>query len=176
MSNIEDALDGIVARLQAWPALADYKADHFPDVPERYSFGAYGEELLVSFDGSTYAGAEAIAPRSQQRTVDFVVTIIARSLRGPTGVMQIIEDIRQALFGWAPTKTDASPLGFTPMVMTKDQFIGEDEGIWRYAIVFQATTTVVAKLDALTGPPIARTTVNTAAGSPGPSFEVTPTP
>lgn len=172
--NLDDVQDAIVERLKAWPAFVDTNVDHFPDVPARYAFGAAGEELLVGYEGSQYAGADAIVPVSQQRTVDFVVTVISRSLRGPSGVMQMIEDTRAALFGWKPITAGGATLGFTPMVLTKDQFIGEDEGIWRYAIYFQSTTTTVASATELAGPAISGATVKTAAGAPGEDFEITP--
>lgn len=175
MSNTELVEDAIVARLKSREAFEGMKVGSFPNVPSRYAFGAAGEELIVGYERSQYAGAESMHPQAQQRAAEFIVTVIARSLRGPKGTAAIIDECRKALFGWKPTHAQSgAALGYTPMVMTKDEFVGEDQGIWRFALFFQSTTTIVAEAQAEDGPSIALVTVNPAPGTPGEGFSYVP--
>lgn len=127
-----------VARLRALVHGVD--VDHFPDVPERYAWAKTRQTLLVGYEGSTYATpSETLAPSSTTETVELGVTVLVRSLRGPLGAPALIARVRRALFGWRP------PTGGGALVPTRSQFVSEDQGVWRFVIVFQSATTVVAE-------------------------------
>lgn len=138
--------DAIVARLKA--RFQGWKVDRFPDVPARYPFLSAQRELLVSYEESNYGEPESIWPASVPRTASFAVTILVRSLKGPNGAAATIDDVRKALFGWQ------APQGGTPFVPTRDRFVSEDEGVWRFVVSFRTVIPTVAEVAELDGPPL----------------------
>lgn len=154
---IERLCEAIVLRLQE--RMPDFEVEHFPDAPDRFSWAGGREALLVGYEGSTFGSVESLHPASASRTVDVSVTLIVRSLRGELGAMSSLEGVRRALFGWRPTLPDevtqeATPLGFTALAPTREGFVSEDQGIWRFVLTFSCTTVAVAETEPLTGPPL----------------------
>jgi hypothetical protein len=157
MSSIAQA---VVDRLKE--QLPAYVVDHFPDAPERYPFTAAKETLLVSYESSSYGPADSLAPLSVERTGTVGITLLTRSLHGDLGVIASVDGIIKALFGWRPAKLVAGvwvPLGASPMVPTRDAFVAEDNGVWRWSVEFSLRTTVVATITPLSGPPLATITL-----------------
>lgn len=162
---IEDAAESIVARLKA--EIPQFKVDHFPaDIP-KYAFAAQSQTLLVFYEGSTYAAPASLSPLASDRDVEFGVAVLVRSLRGATGAQVTIDRVRNALFGWRPTKDNGEgvqvPIGLSVFVPTKDECIGENQGIWRFDVFFSSKTIAVARTTPLTGPPFKGATAKDAA-------------
>jgi hypothetical protein len=153
---MERASQAIVDRLKSKFG-ADWKVDHFPDAPQRYTFGARGEELLVSYERSTYGAPESMAPISQRRDAEFAVMLVVRSLRGAKGAQETIENLRKALQGWRPTAPNEAnvqvPLGMGPMIPKEDTFVGEDNGVWRFSVSFTSSAVAIQVTEpVITGP------------------------
>lgn len=157
-------LDSIVTRLTDYlatafdpplPADEHPKVEHFPDNVERYQFRAARTTLLVGHDGATYTAppARSMAPVSQDRRREISITILARSLRKPEGVNAMIDLVRRALLGWSP------PQGDGPFMMVRDAFVGEDQGTWRFVVIVEHTSPVVAEMAPRTGPAITKVTI-----------------
>jgi hypothetical protein len=165
VSTMEDVVAAIKARLvAAFPAI---EVEDFPDEPDQYVFVARDQKLLVAYERSTFGtDPESIAPLSLPRTPEFSVTVLVRSLRGPTGATQTIDDVIRALFGWRPTKDDGSSLGVGPLMPTKDELLGQDQGTWRFVISFTASTVAVEDRAALTGAPLSQVTWTPKEGTP----------
>lgn len=154
---IERLCDSVVERLRE--RMPEYEVDHFPDAPGRYSWAGASQTLLVGYEGSQYGAVESMHPMSASRTVTLSVTLVTRSLRGSLGAMSALEDVRRALFGWRPTLPDEvtqepTPLGFGPLSPTREGFIDEDEGIWRFALSLSTVGIAVAETKPLDGPPL----------------------
>lgn len=158
----ETLCNAVVARLRA--KLPGFAAEYFPDAPARYPWGGKDKTLLVGFEGSAFGPVESLDPPSSDEAVDFSVTVIVRSLRGPFGVSETLANVRKALFGWRPVQsvtvgpvTTIEPLGFRPIVPTKTAFAGEDNGVWRYVAIYRASMVAVADVTDpnLIGPPLA---------------------
>lgn len=132
--------DLAVARLRELVHGVD--VDHFPDVPDRYPWAKARHSLLVGYEGSSFdTPSDTFAPSSTSETIELGVTVLVRSLRGPHGAQGLLARVRRALFGWRP------PTGGSALIPTRSQFVSEDQGVWRFVIVFQTTTTVVAHLE-----------------------------
>jgi hypothetical protein len=167
----------VVDRLKA-VMVPTYEVDHFPDAPDRYPFAAQSQTLLVAYERSTYGDPLSAAPMHVMRDGEVTVTLVLRSLRGPTGVVETIQAVTRALFGWRvaqrvetpaedpedPPVVTWVPLGSEPMVPTGDAFVGEKDGVWRWAVTFRVRTPVVEDLPALTGPALKSVTVVRAEG------------
>lgn len=142
--------DDVVARLKKW--MPDVEIDHFPDAPDRYVWAKPRTGLLVGYEGSTFAtDSDSISPLSLDRTDEIAVTVLVRSLRGPTGIEATLDRVRRALFGFTP------PSGGSPLLPTTSKFVSETEGTWRFAMFFTTTTTITAHFepaDFLAGPPV----------------------
>lgn len=137
--------------------LPGFVVEHFPDSPERYAFKAARNTLLVSYESSSYAAPESLAPLSVERTGLLGVTLLTRSLTGERGVVASVEGIIKALFGWRPARLvddELVMLGASPLVPVRDAFVAEDNGLWRWVVEFSLRTTVVAKTTPLSGPPL----------------------
>lgn len=154
---MELACDAIVARLKLKFG-ADWKVETFPDAPERYAFAAKTETLLVAYERSAYQPPNSMRPMSQQRDAEFGVTLLVRSLRGAKGAQLTIDNVRRYLFGWRPTKANEDdvqvPIGLGPLIPLRDELVGEDNGVWRFVVVFSGRAFVVEDAEALTGPPL----------------------
>jgi len=154
---IEMLCNAVVERLrQRLPA---YEVDHFPDAPERYAWAGASQTLLVGYEGSQYGAVESMVPMSAPRTVNISVTLVTRSLRGDLGAMSALEGVRRALFGWRPELTDeltqeVMQLGFGPLAPTREGFVDEDQGLWRFVLSFSCTTVAVAEVEPINGPPL----------------------
>lgn len=156
--------NAVVERLRA--TMPGYKVDHFPDTPrDLLRFAGKSEALFVSYEGSVDGELLSIDPLSADRTVELAVNIVVRSLVGPKGASETIEAVRGNLFGWQPTVTvppvppaeeaTIESLGFMRLVPVRDGFVAEDNGTWRFVVVFRTTTVSVANAvdPNLAGPP-----------------------
>lgn len=142
-----DALaNAIVARLKA--RFPRFKVDHFPDVPERHPFASATRELLVAYEGSTFGEPQSMDPVYCDRAVEWGVTLLVRSLRGPDGAQTMIEEVRKALMGWR------APQGGQRFMPTGDRFVSEENGVWRFLISFRVTVPSVGETTTLDGPPL----------------------
>ncbi len=127
------------ARLKA--RMTDFEVQEFPDAVERFDWKA-DRTLLVSFGDATYASAQqSMQPSSTDRTRELHVTILLRTLSGPLGVERTIDRIVSHLYGWTPEG------GGTCFVPVRDQFQEENNGTWRFVVVFSQTKTLVAHIE-----------------------------
>jgi hypothetical protein len=144
-----DALaSSMVRRLKA--QMPVWTVEDFPNAPERYNFCHQTSTLLVAFEGSTYSDPYALSPMAADREVEMSVTVLARQLRGNLSITGAFELIRKALFGWRPTTEDDKPIGFGAMRPTRESFVGEEQGVWRYVVVYRSALPTVAAISTTT--------------------------
>lgn len=115
----------IVEHLKA--SIDDLSVESFPEKPSRYRLRHAKGAALVIYQGSRYSDD---ANMFNERTMTWVVTLLMRHLKSHEGAYAYIESIIQSLVGFKPT---GSP---NPLLINKDQFIREDDGVWQYDLVF----------------------------------------
>lgn len=142
--SLEQLTEAIVSHLRT--ALPGLRVEHFPDVVDRRAMFSARQDLLVAYEADAYGKTESFDPPSKARTITVSVTLLVRSLRGAQGAQARIEQVRQALWGFA------TPLGGYPLEPERTECLGEDQGIWMFVSYFTTTTWVVATTTPLTGP------------------------
>lgn len=157
---IDAAIDSVIARISAEVAariaadpptlaLGDVFVGPYPDsVATAHQQVARHAAILVAHDGTAYAAAESMHPISQAGTVDIAVTFYVRSLRGPRGANGLLELVRLALLGWAPT-------GARPLTLSTERFtqvVGA--ALWQFTAIYQTRSHVVARLPAAPTEPV----------------------
>jgi hypothetical protein len=153
-NTIDGIADAILARLQA--ELPHVRCDHFPDNPSRSPLLAHPDYALVHFKGATSPEPSSMNPQHQMETSEWWVVLTTRSLRGPTGMANRIEEVRAALRAWRP------PQGGTPFQSRAIEFVDEADGLWRYRLRFAHTLPRVAAATVLTGPTLVGATIESA--------------
>jgi hypothetical protein len=121
---------------------------HYPNNPETYRLTHRVGAALVQYTGAKYDPPEEVALVVQQRTLEFVVTVMMRDLGwaygGPPsgtspGAYQMLEAVRVALAGYRL----APDLGATKLTPVRERFVKREDGIWHYAIHFTTRTVAV---------------------------------
>lgn len=106
----------------------------FPDSPEVYDFKAADGAVLVRYQASTYT--TPVANRSgtitQDRTGQWLFSILHRNLREHGGVYAILETVRKALTGYSLVCNPES----TILYPIRDSFRSREPQKWIYEIVF----------------------------------------
>lgn len=131
------ALEGaMVARLKE--RVGGVAVEPYPDRPEAYRLVHQAGALLVAYRGARYGEPESLGEVIQERTLDFDVYVLARSLGGHQGAYTYLEAARGALTGYAPE-------GFGRLTPVEEAFLAHGEGVWMYSLTLSATT-VTAEL------------------------------
>jgi hypothetical protein len=123
ISTIEQAT---VARLQD-QAGDRLKVGAYPAQPKSFRLLGQTSGALVVYQGSQYTGEQDGLDVRRQR---WLVTLLARGLHEHSGAYPLIELIQQALTGWVPQS------GLRPFWPERDEFVDENDGIWRYDLAF----------------------------------------
>lgn len=92
---------------------------------------------LVIYGGSTYTAPSSLATINQNRKMAFDIILLFKNLRihngGHAGAYEYLDDIRAALTGYKIT-------GCSEMYPTREEYIDEEGGIWRYGMTFELLT------------------------------------
>lgn len=129
--NIEDIEQGIIGRLK--DKITGVAIEGFPERPSEYNLLHAKGALLVRYAGSSFSEPRATDIIYQHRRVEFEVTVVMRHLRSHEGAYAYLDAVRIALTGYRPYPNCEK------MYPVKEEFIGEDAGIWQYAITFAMT-------------------------------------
>lgn len=133
LAEIETAL---VARISE--ALPDYEVRPYPNKPAGFVLTHPRGAVLIRFAGSNYGPIKAIDAVVQERRTDWEITAVARNLRDHGGLYTILDVLRICLTGFkVPGCRKAAPL--------KDEFVGEADGIWQYALWLAVPTVNVER-------------------------------
>lgn len=92
---------------------------------------------LVMYGGSSYTEPSSLAAISQNRKMAFDIILLFKNLRvqdgGHAGAYEYLDDIRAALTGHRIT-------GCSKMYPTREEYIDEESGVWRYGMTFELLT------------------------------------
>lgn len=141
---VAEMVDAIAQRLEArlgWaaehPVLAPATVSPFPDDPERYQMRAPDAEILVAFGGANYGSPVSTDLIAQQRTAEFDITLLTRSLSDRSGAYGYVEAVRLALTGFRLAG------GGSALRPLRETFLSHDSGVWRYQLVYAATVPAI---------------------------------
>lgn len=149
-AELETAL---IARIQAsMPEGVVAKA--YPDNPRTYKIFAPAE-ILVVFRGGDYEPPRRTDLVIQERTLQFELSVVVRSLAGHTGAYALLEAVRKAVQGWKPG------LDCLPAYIIQDKFLGMESGQWWWAVFMATRTRVLPVLEPEAGAPFTQATFNT---------------
>lgn len=128
----------MLARLR--DRLPDLEVDVFPDDPSKYRLRHRKGAALVAFEGSRYGRSEDLGDLVQDREIRWQISVIARSLRDDGDAVRLVERVGRALQGWRAPHC-------RPTQLLSEQFVGQAEGEWTYAVRVATPTTAVANPD-----------------------------
>lgn len=141
-AELETAL---IARIQAAVPVGVI-AKAYPDNPRTYKIFAPAEVLVV-FRGGDYEPPRKTDLVLQERTLQFELSVVVRSLAGHAGAYALLETVRKALQGWKPA------LDCLPVFILKDQFLGMESGQWWWAVFVATRTRVLPEIAPDAGAP-----------------------
>lgn len=128
---IKDIENSIIQRLKE--QIKDVHIEGFPEKPSEYKLIHPVGALLVHYQGASYSEPKSLGCILQDKKLEFSITIVMKNLRSPkdahSGAYYYIDAINHVLSGF---KLD----GCSKMYPTKEDFLGEDNGIWQYGINF----------------------------------------
>ncbi len=128
INTIETA---IVEKLQT--DFSDFLTQGFPDKPQDFTFLHPLGAILVHYRGGNYSNTNSLSYVTQEKKLDFSITLITRNLRSHNGAYEKLEQIKQSLAGFEIE-------GCSKLTPTKENFVSETNGIWQYEILFSLTT------------------------------------
>lgn len=134
-SPIDLICDEVVAQLEI-KLPGKVKVEHFPDKPAEYDFEGYDAAALVIYDGSRFDKAGLAGAQGVREEVRLVVSLLVRTVRGPTGAYGLIHDIRSALHG-------ASFGGSVGLKPVETELEREQDGVFQYRLVFEGAVVAV---------------------------------
>lgn len=90
--------------------------------------------------GGNYSQTDAINFISQDKNLNFAITVVTRNLRNNNGAYETLDKVKQYLCGYKiPECTKLTP--------NKEGFISETNGIWQYEIEFRLSTPSIEEME-----------------------------
>ena len=138
--NIKEIENEIINRLKS--KLSKFQVEGFPERPQEFILLHPVGALLVHYRGGNYSNSNAIGVISQERKLEFAITVVTRNLRSNNGTYETLDRVKQILCGYKIH-------GCSKMTPTKENFISETNGIWQYEIGFNITTPSIEEMEDL---------------------------
>ena len=136
--NIREIENLIVEKLQQ--NFSDFQVIGFPEKPQEYILLHPIGAILVHYRGGSYSSTNSINFVSQDKKMEFGVTVVTRNLRSNSGSYEALDKIKNVLCGYKIA-------GCTKLTPTKENFISEQNGIWQYEILFTLTTPSIEEME-----------------------------
>ena len=136
--NISDIENSIIEKLK--PNFSNLLVQGFPEKPQEFTLLHPVGAVLVHYRGGNYSNADAINFISQDKKMDFAITIVTRNLRSNNGAYEVLDKIKQGLCGFKIA-------GCSKLTPVKEGFLSEISGIWQYEITFSLSTPSVEDLE-----------------------------
>jgi hypothetical protein len=145
--EIVEAVHGRLAGL-----LPGLRVEFFPERPAEYRLNHSVGALLVSHLGGKFEEPDDIGFVVQARTVKLSVTVVLKQLNGRDGALDVLDLVRAALVGFKP------PHCRRKLYALDEKFLGEEAGIWQYALDFATEAVQVEDADIGTEPLLTQVT------------------
>ena len=136
--SIRDIENSIIDKLKE--NFSNLLVDGFPEKPQEFTLIHPVGAILVHYRGGNYSNTDALGFISQDKKMDFAITVVTRNLRSNNGAYEVLEKIKQVLCGF-------KILGCSKLTPVKEGFLSEIGGIWQYEITFTLTTPSVEDLE-----------------------------
>lgn len=142
MSTLQ-IIDAVVARLKA--RQAHLAVEYFPERPLEYRLNHPKGALLVSYAGSQFGETVDLSYVCQPQTLKLAITVILRQLNGRGGAVDELDALRRAIIGYKP------PNCRRKIWALSEKFLGENAGLWQYALDVATETMLVEDAEIGTG-------------------------
>ena len=120
----------------------EFLVQGFPERPQEFILLHSVGAILVHYRGGNYSNSNSIFIISQERGLNFAITIVTRNLRNNNGAYETLDRVKQVLCGYKiPECTKLTP--------NKEGFISETNGIWQYEIIFTLSTPSIEEMEEL---------------------------
>ena len=136
--NISEIENFIIEKLK--PNFSNLLVQGFPEKPQEFTLLHPVGAILVHYRGGNYSTTDALGFISQDKKMDFALTIVTRNLRSNNGAYEVLDKIKQVLCGF-------KIVGCSKLTPVKEGFLSEIGGIWQYEITFTLTTPSVEDLE-----------------------------
>lgn len=138
MSATLPILDSFKARLTA--RFVDWDVQLMPQDTKSYFLAHPNGGILISYAGSTFGEVRPSSAITQTRTVHLVFTVLARDLHNDRGVLQLLDELRLEVVGFAPPNC-------SPSWLVEEQFDEQQSGIWIYQLVLATNTLQIQRVE-----------------------------
>jgi hypothetical protein len=139
----------------AFPTL-DVQA--FPDNPRAYKATHRVATLLIGYSGSRYSPALDIGQMVQERVTRWDISILAKSLNGEGGAVDLVEAVRVALSG--------KRAGGGEIRLREDRFRGRDASVWEYSVSLEIPVLAIPDTGEETAPVLTQIAAFDSQGDP----------
>lgn len=130
MAQTRDLMQALIARLTAQvPGVA---VDWYPVRPDEYRLNHPVGAVLVGFAGASRDSDSLPAADRQPRSIKISLTIYARSLTHPDGVVDWLDACRAALLGWSPVEDGRV------LIYESEAPLFQAAGIWTFEQLWSA--------------------------------------
>ena len=120
----------------------EFLVQGFPEKPQEFILLHPVGAILVHYRGGNYSNSNSIFIISQERGLNFAITVVTRNLRNNNGAYETLDRVKQVLCGYKiPECTKLTP--------NKEGFISEINGIWQYEIIFTLSTPSIEEMEEL---------------------------
>lgn len=138
--NIRNIENTLVDKLKE--KFPKFMVQGFPEKPQEFILLHPIGAILVHYYGANYTNSNDIFIISQDRKLEFAITIVTRNLRDNEGAYETLEKVKHVLCGYKIS-------GCTKLQPIKENFISESNGIWQYELRFTLTTPSIEEMEEL---------------------------
>lgn len=118
----------------------DLLVQGFPEKPSEFILIHPIGAILIHYRGGSFSNTNALDIISQEKKMDFAITLVTRNLRSNNGTYELLDKIKKVLCGY---KIDEC----SKLTPVKEGFLSENNGIWQYEITFTLSTPSVEYLE-----------------------------
>lgn len=136
--SIRDIENSIIQYLK--DKFPQFLVQGFPEKPQEFILIHPVGAILVHYRGGNYSNLNSIGIISQDKGLNFAITVVTRNLRNNNGAYETLDKVKQVLCGYKiPECTKLTP--------NKEGFISETNGIWQYEISFTLSTPSIEEME-----------------------------
>lgn len=136
--SIREIEDSIIQYLKE--KFPQFLVQGFPEKPQEFILLHPIGAILVHYRGGNYSNLNAIGIISQDKGLNFAITVVTRNLRNNNGSYETLDKVKQYLCGYKiPECSKLTP--------NKESFISETNGIWQYEIEFTLSTPSIEEME-----------------------------
>jgi len=136
--SIREIENQIITKLQT--NFSNLLVQGFPEKPSEFILLHPIGAILVHYRGGSFSSTDALSFISQEKKMEFAITLITRNLRDNNGSYELLDNIKKVLCGFKIQ-------GCSKLTPNKEGFISETNGIWQYEITFTLSTPSVEDLE-----------------------------